>query len=183
MAIAATTPDSRYGDEADLVRRAQARDPAAWSAWHDQYYGLIYRYAHARLRNQEDAEDVASQVFLEAMKSIHRYRNTGKPVLAWFYGIAHHMVSRRRRQQGRTTEIGDAAEVTEDGFEETAVRSVTLKKALDRLKTDHREVLVLRFLLELPTRRVAEILGKSEAATYSLQVRATEALRKALGER
>jgi RNA polymerase sigma-70 factor (ECF subfamily) len=125
---------------------------------------------------------VASQVFLEALKSIDRFRYTGKPVLAWFYGIAHNMVSRRRRQQPRTTGLEEAEAAMAGGFEEASVTSLVLRNALDQLKPDHREVLVLRFMLELPTRRVAELLGKTEAATYSLQVRAASALRRVLSE-
>ncbi len=183
MVIAASSDGVGESDEAEEVRLAKVRDSSVWSVWHDRYYGLIYRYAYARLLNVEDAEDAASQVFLEALKSIHRYRDTGRPILAWFYGIAHHMVSRKRRQVRQTSDLQEAEAVQIEGFEEASLTSLVLRQALDKLKRDHREVLILRFILALPTRRVAELLGKSEAATYSLQVRATTALRKALDGR
>ncbi len=93
------------------------------------------------------------------------------------------MVSRKRRQDRQTSDLQEAEAVQIEGFEEASLTSLVLRQALDKLKRDHREVLILRFILALPTRRVAELLGKSEAATYSLQVRATTALRKALDGR
>lgn len=180
MTIAAETHPGIIGDEAELVARAKARDAGVWAAWHDRYYILIYKYAASRLQNPEEAEDVASQVFLEALKSIDRYSYRGKPILAWFYGIAHHVVSRRHRHRGRTIELENAETISVDGFEESSVSSIVVRAALNALKPQHREVLVLRFVLELPTREVARILGRTEASTYSLQVRAVGALRNQL---
>ncbi len=172
-------------DETELVRRAKAHDSGTWAAWHDQYYPLIYRYAYSRLTRHEDAEDVASQVFLEAMKSIGSYRSMGRPILAWFYGIAHNVVSKKRREAARAIIVSDVEEVSSepapDG-EEALLGSLRLKAALERLKPEHREILILRFLLDLPTREVAAILGKREGALYSLQVRAVSALRRQMAE-
>ncbi|HLF75869.1 MAG TPA: sigma-70 family RNA polymerase sigma factor [Dehalococcoidia bacterium] len=167
--------------DADLVRRAKERDQAVWSMWHDQHYPFIYRYARSRLGNREDAEDIASQVFLEALKSIDRYRYQGRPILAWLYGIAQHLVSRRFREAKRTATLSELPE-TEDaplaGTDDAVVNRIVFKEGLAKLKPEHRDVLILRFILGLPTREVAEIMGKSEAATYSLQVRAASALRR-----
>src|SRR5687768_11958402 len=80
-------------DESRLVRRAKERDAAAWSELYDAYYQVLFRYAFVRLRRREDAEDVASQVFLEAIKGIDGYEDRGRPFLAWFYGIAHNLVT------------------------------------------------------------------------------------------
>jgi RNA polymerase sigma-70 factor (ECF subfamily) len=168
--------------DAELVRLAKLRDAAVWSAWHDEHYPVLYRYAYARLRRHEDAEDVAAQVFVEALKGIGRYRYTGRPVLAWFFGIASHLVSRRLRERARLDGLPDneTASSTESVDENARLTRVVLHEALDRLKPEQREVLILRFLVGLPTREVATLLSKSEAATYSLQVRALGAMRRAI---
>ncbi len=168
--------------EADQVRRAKERDAEVWALWHDQYYSLLYRYAAARLLTREDAEDVAAQVFLEAIKAIDRFQYRGRPVLAWLYGIARHLVSQRRRQAARISADSDPEASVLGPEADESLRQLALKDALERLKREQREVLVLRFLLDLPTRQVAAAIGKSEAATYSLQVRALAALRRALSE-
>ena len=99
--------DQPIEEEAELVKRAKAGDASVWSLWHDRHYPLLYRYAYSRLQGHEDAEDVASQVFMEAIKGIGRYRYSGRPIIAWFYGIARHLVSKRRREAGKTTPIAE----------------------------------------------------------------------------
>ena len=166
--------------EAELLARAKARDPEVWARWHDELYPFVYRYAYSRLRSREDAEDIASQVFIEAIKGIQRYDSRGRPILAWFYGIAHNLVSRRFREGSHTTSLLEVEAVHSPRNEETLVESLQVRMAMDRLKPEHKEVLTLRFLLDLPTKQVAGMIGKTEAATYSLQVRAMEALRREL---
>jgi len=168
-------------EEAALVKRAKAGDTSVWSDWHDQCYPLLYRYAYSRLNKHEDAEDVASQVFLEAIKAIGRYRYSGRPILAWFYGIARHLVSRRRREAGKTAPIADVEQLSihpAPHDEDVILSNILVRTAMERLKPEHRELLTLRFLLDLSAREVAALLGKKEAAIYSLQVRALGALRR-----
>ena len=170
-------------DESESIRRAKERDPAVWAQWHDLYYPFIYRYARSRLASQQDAEDTASQVFLEAIKGIDRYQDRGRPILAWLYGIAGNLVSRRYRENKRTVAVSSIPAVPELLVTEqhsALLETLTLRSALDKLKTEHREVLILRFVLDLPTGEIARLLGKSEVAVYSLQVRATDALRREL---
>jgi RNA polymerase sigma-70 factor, ECF subfamily len=172
-------------DKTELVRRAKDRDPVVWAQWHDLYYPFVFRYARSRLASSQDAEDIASQVFLEAIKSIDHYQNRGRPILAWFYGIASNLVSRRYRESKRTVVMSLLPAVEEllaADQESSLVEASTLRSALGKLKKEHREVLILRFLLDLPTRDIARLLRKSEVAIYSLQVRATDALRRELGE-
>ena len=52
-----------------------------------------------------------------------------------------------------------------------------LQKALDRLSSDHREVLVLRFLMEKSAAEIGEIMERKEVTVRGLQFRALRALR------
>jgi RNA polymerase sigma-70 factor (ECF subfamily) len=169
------TPDR----EAATIALARQRDRNVWAGWHDEYYPVLYRYAYSRLANASDAEDIASQVFLEALEGIDRYEHRGRPILAWLYGIARHLVSRRIRQRGRSAPLELVVDFGEDA-DELSEDKIEIYDALDKLKAEHSEVLILRYLLDLPLREVAEILGKSEQATYSLQVRALTAMRSVL---
>jgi DNA-directed RNA polymerase specialized sigma24 family protein len=53
-----------------------------------------------------------------------------------------------------------------------------LQAALGRLSEDHREVLVLRFLMEKSAREAGEIMGRQEVTLRGLQMRALQALRR-----
>jgi len=163
------------------VERARRRDPEVWAAWHDRYYPLLYRYAQVRLSRMEEAEDLASQVFLEALKGIDRFKYQGRPVLAWLYGIAGKLVLKQRRQISRDPLPLDEGVRSQKAAQDQSEARIVVWSALEKLKDEHREVLILRFLLDLPTAEVARLIGKTEAATYSLQVRALEAAKRTIG--
>ncbi len=168
-----------FDEEAEDVRLAKARDPQVWSRWYDRHYATLYRYAFVRLGNREDAEDVASQVFLQALRKIDGYGYRGRPVLAWLYRIAHNLVADRLRTQKQSTPLRDdrqSAGMSVAGVEDR-IDGIELRRALAELKPEQSEVIVLRFFLSMPTREVAALLGKSEAAVHSLQVRGIAALR------
>src|SRR5205085_1737373 len=63
-------------DEA-LVTAARAGDRAAFSLLVDRYRGLVYGYAFARMRDRDEAEDVAQEVFARAYVSLPRLRGAG----------------------------------------------------------------------------------------------------------
>src|SRR5256885_17148405 len=83
-------------DEQALVERAK-RDPNAFGELYDRYLLQIYRFVYSRVRDQTIAEDVTSEVFMKALKSIGRYQDTGKPFSAWLYQIAVNSVADRYR--------------------------------------------------------------------------------------
>jgi hypothetical protein len=65
--------------EALNIHKAKARDPEVWASWYDQYHPLLYRYAISRLNDREEAADIASQVFLEALKGVDRSLGGQRP--------------------------------------------------------------------------------------------------------
>ncbi len=67
--------------EATLVDRAKARSPQAWTEIYSTHYPAIFRYAKARVFNDATAEDLASAVFVAALKGIDSYQYRGRPVL------------------------------------------------------------------------------------------------------
>lgn len=166
-------------EEALEVERARARDPVTWSRWFDEYHSPLFRYAAVRLGDREEAADVASQVFLEAMGAIDRYSYRGRPVLAWLYGIASNLVAARLRAARRTLPqewLPDAGLDTTDGH----LESMALQAALLDLSDDQREVVLLTAVLGLRAKEAASILGKKVATVYSLQARGMANLRRKL---
>jgi len=170
--------DASADDGAPFTARLRALDQRAWGALYDRYHTLIWRYAYARTADRDAADDVAASVFAEALGAISRYRYTGKPLLAWLYGIARNLVGKRRREAARLVPIPPAAPADEPL--DRVLDAAVLAQALRRLTVDQRDVLVLRFFSGCSTREIAAALGKSESAVYSLEVRALAALRRCL---
>jgi len=168
------------GDEA-LVERLRAFDQLAWGELYDLHHARIWRYAYARTGDRDDADDLAAQVFAEAVASIHRYRYTGRPLLAWLYRIARNLTAERARRRRREPPRG-SAEPSSNSLEER-LDSMELARALEGLTDSQREVVALRFFAGYSTREIASAMDKREAAIYSLEVRALATLRRFLGEK
>lgn len=191
--------------EAELVSRAKARSPQAWTEIYTTHYPAIFRYVKGRVFDQATAEDLASEVFLRALKAISSYQYRGRPLLAWLYRIASNTVASHQRQLlgswGRgfkeglnmprrairllmgQAPAGDSELLAAPGGPDdpaTTVDRLDLRDALAKLTAAQREVVILRFKVGLSTAEVADVMGKKPAAIYSLQARALLALREQL---
>ncbi len=171
--------------EEELIRRVKDRDEEAWSELYDLHYTSLYRYAFARLRSREEAEDIAAQVFLEALRGIDRYEYRGRPLLAWLYRIARNLIADDMRRQVRKTRAATLSQ-SDPHFAPAAdesLETMELLEAISLLTLDQQEVLIQRFFMALSAKETAQLLGKNETAVFSLQVRAISSLRRLLGSK
>lgn len=169
----------------DVIDRARNGDAAAFGEIYDTHVDSVYRYLLYRVREPSDAEDLTSEVFTRAFANVHRYRWQGKSFLAWLYTIARNAVTDRRRRDRPTVELDNAHGLAEEGptAHDRAVLGEevdALRGAVKHLTGEQQEVLVLRFVDDLSSREVADILGKNEGAIRALQFRALGRLRRIL---
>lgn len=157
--------------EARLVA-LRRKDALAWTELFEEHRHLIFRAALTQVRDQHLAEDVTSQVFLEAVEGIGRYRDRGKPITAWLLTIARQRSLDTLRKQRRQAPPGSAAA---DGA--WAFSAAPALDALDGLSPDQREVMHLRFVEDRSIEDVAALTGRSTSAVKSLQHRALRQLR------
>src|SRR3990170_5239025 len=96
----ASTLSRAIETEAALIGRAKQFQPEAWDAIYDTYYPKMYTFLYLHIGDRTAAEDLASQVFEEACKGIHRFQYRGVPLSSWLYRIARNiMVDFLRRRQ------------------------------------------------------------------------------------
>jgi RNA polymerase sigma-70 factor (ECF subfamily) len=171
--------------EEDLVRRARARSPEAWTQIYETNHPKLFRYVLARVGDRQTAEDLTATVFVEALKGIDSYVSRGRPLLAWLYSIARNVVNyhHRSRFTKKARQLlwhSPGAEANEMSDPASAVEGWDLREAIDRLSSEQREVIILRYFVGLTTPEVARVVGKQERAVYSLYTRAIKALRRHL---
>ncbi len=165
-------------DEQRLVEAAQ-RDPSRFAELYENNFDRVYAYVARRVENRDAAEDVAAEVFHQALANIGRFVWRGTPFIAWLLGIAAKVLAARWREDARTSNVpAEALEETgaEDGIEQRAM----LSRLLDELPPDQRYVVVRRFIAQRSIREIAQELGRSEGAVKQLQFRALQALRTEL---
>ncbi|MGH2379288.1 MAG: RNA polymerase sigma factor [Candidatus Limnocylindria bacterium] len=162
----------------DPIAALRARDESAWRALHDREFPLLYRYALGLGAGTGLAEDAVSEAFTRLLKAIPDLRIDGPVALrSWLIVVCRNYVRDELRKTSRTS--ADAPERFAPDADPTT--RAALYAALAALPETQRDVIVLRFVTGLPTREVAALTGRGIEAVESLQHRALEALRRALG--
>jgi len=174
-------------DEQQLVEAARRLSPEAWSAIYDTNFPKIYNYIYRRLEDHAAAEDLASHVFLEALRGIRGFQYRGVSLLAWLYRIAHNLTcDHQRRNAARpVVHLGSGNGTHEPQISDASDRVDTcqdLSRALRRLPDDHQQVLILRFIEGLPVATVAVIMGKRVGTVRVIQHRALGHMRRLLAD-
>ena len=155
-----------------LLRVIEGDGPLDWESVYRDHVASIYRLMYSKVGNQADAEDLTSQVFLDALPhlrasasggEIHRYLvATGRTALANHW---------RRRLGVQVTAIGDNLASPEvDAV--SADPLPRIRRVLARLPSNYRRILELRFLDRSSIREAAATMRVSTANARVLQHRA-----------
>ena len=126
-----------------------------------------------------DAEDLTGDVFVKVTEHLVRFRGSDAALRRWVFTVAHHRLVDEFRRAGRTTAMGwldddRRCEGAGDPLDADLVR------AISELTDEQREVIVLRFVADLPLRDVARITGRRTGAIKMAQARGLAALQIAL---
>jgi RNA polymerase sigma-70 factor (ECF subfamily) len=150
---------------------------------YDAHVGKIYRYIYFRVNAEELAQDLTSEVFLKSWQYLSS-KSVGNP-RAFFYQIARNLITDFYRKKDKMpialSEITDRpiSDKSDSPLDLAAVSSdmTSVKQALRQLSPDYQEIVIWRYLDELETKEIAEILNKSEGAVRTLLSRALGELR------
>ncbi|WP_205472076.1 sigma-70 family RNA polymerase sigma factor [Nocardioides sp. SYSU D00038] len=172
-----------------LVELARQGDSDAFGLLYDHYQGSVYRFLFYRTRSVQLAEDLTSETFFRALRSMTGFRWQGKDFGAWLMTIARnlatdHFKAGRTRLELTTEDMGQHDNATE-GPETAVLASLTnemLLEALTQLPAEQKDCLVMRFLQGMSIAETADVLGRSEGAVKQLQLRGVRNLAKLMPE-
>ncbi len=153
---------------------------------YEEYYDKLAHYVYVRIGNRSEAEDIAGEVFLKALKSLNSYREQGIPMQGWLFRIAHNMtVDYLRKMDKRKTVPLDSLILPDDSNPaDRAEKNIDLGRlteAMKQLTPDQREVINFRFFSGLTSKETGELMNKSDGAVREMQRAAIEKLRKIMG--
>ncbi|MGH3319534.1 MAG: RNA polymerase sigma factor ShbA [Streptosporangiaceae bacterium] len=169
-----------------LAKRTDEGDEEAAEALVTHVRPVIVRYCTARLGPvpglQHTVEDVVQEVCLGMLSGLPRYRDTGRPFIAFVLGIAAHKVVDAQRRTGRTVPFEDLPDRADEspGPEDHAVRASQAEEArvlLDSLPDVQRELILLRVGVGLTAQETGEVLNMSAGSVRVVQHRALSRLR------
>lgn len=178
-------PDAEHARD---VAAAVKGDRAAIERLLAEIRPLIVRYCRSRVgfadRGFSSADDVAQEVCLAVLTALPRYKDQGKPFIAFVYGIASHKVADAHRLTGRnktdsTADVPD--EISTDGGPEDRYLDVESRQRVERLLSElpekQREIVVLRLIVGMSAEETAAAVGSTAGAVRVAQHRALAKLR------
>ena len=171
----------------ELISRARNGDAVVIGALYERFRLSIFRYLYYRLGDQQTAEDLTSEVFLRMIRSLPGLNPHSVSFQAWLFQIARNLAIDYYRKMSIRNHIQlDENLVTRDEDIDTSLEknltSERLRRALSRLNPDQRDVIVLRFVADMPINQVAQTLHKSEDSIKGLQRRGLSTVREILAE-
>lgn len=182
-------------NEADLVAALRSGSESAFRRLVLQYERQVRQVCFGFLRNQEDAEDVAQEVFMEVYRSVGKFRGDAR-LSTWLYRIAVsrslNQVKRNQKRmqdqslegtsaegQVRSLQIADAGMNPQAALENDE-RNRILMQAVDKLPKNQRVAFTLHRFDELSYKEIAAIMEVSLSSVESLMHRAKRNLKKRL---
>jgi RNA polymerase sigma-70 factor, ECF subfamily len=186
--------------DAELVRRFNAGEESAFVEIMNRYQRKIFAIVFHLLRNRTDAEEITQDTFIRAHGGLGRFRGDSS-LATWLHRIAVNLARNRywyffRRRRHATLSLdcplGDdtnatftelvASEALDPSREAAASEfSALIAACMEKLDARHREILVLRNILNHSYDEIAQTLGINIGTVKSRIARARESLRSLLG--
>jgi RNA polymerase sigma-70 factor (ECF subfamily) len=193
MTIASSTSQSY---ETKLVEKLRSGDSTAMEEFYNLYRNRLYSLILEQVgRNEAIAEDLVQEVFLAALGSIDKFRGDSQ-LYTWLRSIAFHKINDFYRRQAREPKPRESSpdfnalklEQTRDNepaphtvLESEEIRQ-SVHQALAGLPQEYQEVLVLKYLKEMPILAISQVVGRSPKSVEGLLSRARKAMQDNLGD-
>jgi RNA polymerase sigma-70 factor (ECF subfamily) len=193
--------------DAKLIERIRAHDEKALGDFlavrRPQLTAFVERRLGAALRRKVEPDDVLQETCAEAIRSLPQSDLREREVFGWLCQIAERRIidahrkyiSSQKREAGREVPIHASPDTSRGGLIDLLVASMTsaskafsrdqkqlrLLAALDKLPAEQREALRLRYVDGLPSKDIAQRLGKTDGAVRVMLTRSLAKLQQILG--
>jgi len=185
-----------HEEEIVLIKKVLAGDGDAFEALMLDNQKKMYNLALKMSGNETDALDLSQEIFIKAYTSLSSFRMDCR-FSVWLYRIAYNVCIDYTRKKKRemtiplsyTDEDGDEEEFEvpdiryspETELEKKETREA-IKKALDSLSPEHKQVIIMREFSSMSYTQIADVLGISEGTVKSRIARARTTLAKILAK-
>jgi len=172
--------------ENNLSSRSLRKDKQAFIEIYNLYVDDIYRFIYFKVGHKEEAQDIASTVFLKAWDYIALNKvDKSKNLKALFYKIARNSVVDYYRSKKDTSPLEslkntDLKDIKQDPQAITEIKHdyERILKLLNNIKEEYKEIIILKHINELTWDEISQTLSKSKGSLRVLVHRATKALEK-----
>lgn len=168
----------------ELARAAQAGDDLAFAELYVQFFDRVHRYLLIALKNPDDAQEVAQDVFARALSMLDRFDPRRGEFRDWLFSMVRSVAIDHLRKGARTEEVelselpSHAAPVADRAASliERLDPGAGVRSLIDELPDSQRRVLTLRFVFGLNTDEICDVMDSTPDAVRHVQHRALKAL-------
>lgn len=163
----------------ELMKKVNDGDMSALKEIYSEYSAYVYQIAFAILKNKEDSEDVSSDVFLKLWEKSWQYK-PGMFHKGYLATITRNLALDLLRRNSKVVDFESVSPLSSSvGDAETlALDSVTIEDALNKLKSDEREVIHLKFFGGLTFSEIASVMGIPQGTVSWKYSKAMDVLRR-----
>ena len=180
------SPENSSLVEDSLLQQVAEGNQEAFQQLYQHTDRAVYGFILSVVKNPQDAEEIMQETYMKVWTSAPSYQAQGKP-LAWIFTIARNLCYMKFREQKHQADIGfDDLEGTEQGEIcpqiEQAADKLVLKAALEQLKEEERQIVLLKNSSGLKHREIAQVMKMPLATVLSKYNRAMKKLEQYLRE-
>lgn len=149
-------------DDRALVEALRVGDPDAPRRLVEQFHGVVYGLCYRMMGHRHDAEDVAQDAFLRAVRGISSFQGD-RPLRPWILGIAANRCRTALGRRSRRPVLAEAAIDPVDprpGLDDPNDLAGELERALARLRPEYRLVFALYHDQGLPYEEIGRAIGR-----------------------
>ncbi len=164
-----------------LLIRIRAGDALALQTLYGRHHVKMYRFALRLLRNEQAAEDIVSEVFIDVWRNPASFEGRSE-ASTWLLAIARnkaYSLMRRKKEdfldEEAAAEIEDEADNPEVAMQKRT-KGDALRRCLSRLSVEHREVIDLVYYHDKSIEEVALIVGAPEGTVKTRMFHARKKL-------
>jgi RNA polymerase sigma-70 factor (ECF subfamily) len=185
-------PDDAVETEIALLRRVATGDRRGFEELYDRFSGILFSVAFRVLNNQEAAEDVLQDVFIQIWEKAPLYDPArGKPI-TWAVTLTRHKAIDRLRSIQRRSRLQDEVQKESETFEQfdgkssfdavnSAEAAKMIRDAIQTLSADQREAIELAFFSSMTQAEIAERLNEPLGTVKARIRRGMMRLREVIG--
>ena len=166
----------------ELISASLDGHPEAYGHLVRRYQAPLMGYLVGRLRDRQEAEEIAQEVFVRSYAGLATLKKTSAFV-PWLFGIANRVVKESHRAKGREKRLPFSDDVPARTPVEPAVPDETLQSSVAELNERYRQVIVLRYHGRMTCEQVAQVLDLPLGTVTKRLSRAYAMLREKLNSR
>jgi RNA polymerase sigma factor (sigma-70 family) len=169
-------------NETDLVNLLQQHSEKAFSYLYDNYSGALYGIIHSIITDNETANDVLQDVFVNIWRKIESYDSSKGRLFTWMLNIARNAAIDKIRSKGfrdglKNQPISENVDISIGSATHPAINDVGLRKVISRLKEEQRVLIDLSYFQGFTHEEIAKAMNiplgtvKTRIRTALIQLR------------